>query len=108
MIEVMRTRPIIWAVLAAAVLTACSPGSRVTMAELPRPGSSCTVQFRRDVLGVAGQNVVAPRTDVFNGAETGVHGRLKRVTGEWIVLEANAEEIWIPKSLVLLIRSAAD
>lgn len=47
---------------------------------------------------------VPPMTDNINGADTSISGTLKSSTGEWIVLDRNGSEIWIPKAAVLLIR----
>lgn len=66
-------------------------------------GKACTVQFRRDALGAAANLPVSPTTHSINGAATCVMGTLKRATGEWVVIEKNAKEIWIPRSVILLI-----
>ena len=66
-------------------------------------GKACTVQFRRDALGAAANLPVSPTTHNINGAETCVMGTLKRATAEWVVIEKNAKEIWVPRSVILLI-----
>lgn len=67
-------------------------------------GKFCTIQFRRDALGAAASTPVPPTTDSFNGADTNVQGKLKRTTKEWVVIEHGAGEMWIPKSVILLIK----
>ena len=71
---------------------------------LPPIGKACTVQLRRDALGAASPNPIPPLTDMHNGAETSVGGKLKSVTPEWIVLDRTGHELWIPKSSVLLVQ----
>lgn len=66
-------------------------------------GKACTVQFRRDALGAGANLPVPPMTHSMNGADTSVEGTLKRVTAEWLVIEKNGKEIWIPKGVILLI-----
>ncbi len=68
-------------------------------------GKYCKIQFRRDALGAAASVPVPPTTDSFNGANTAIGGNVKRTTGEWVVLESSGSngEIWIPKSVILLI-----
>ena len=67
-------------------------------------GKVCTIQFRRDALGAAASNPVPPMTHSYNGADTNVQGKIKRVTNEWVVIEQDAGEIWIPKAVILLIK----
>ena len=43
-------------------------------------------------------------TSGINGAETSIMGTLKRATAEWVVIEKSGDEIWIPKSVILLIQ----
>jgi len=74
----------------------------------PPLGKQCTIQFRRDVLGVARDLPVPPTTNSINGAETSVRGTLLRSDEEWLVLQIGSggatRETWIPKQLVLLIQ----
>ena len=94
------------ALVFAVVCTGCDRmNSGVGNAEAPalQTGKACTVQFRRDALGAAANLPVSPTTHSINGAETCVMGTLKRATAEWVVIEKNAKEIWIPKSVILLI-----
>jgi hypothetical protein len=105
----MKPKPILVVALMAVALAGCSPATDTSGQAHPIPGALCTVSIRRDALGVAGEAVVGPRTDVFNGGEASVHGRLQRVTPEWLVLDGRAEqELWIPKHLVLMIRVSVE
>jgi hypothetical protein len=69
-------------------------------------GSKCTVQFRRDALGGAGALPVPPLSNVVNGAEVSVAGKLVKADADWIVLsrEREHDEIWIPRHNVLLVQ----
>src|SRR5689334_11593752 len=58
-----------------------------TIADEPPLGSYCSVEFKREYLGVAGEQIVSPMP---KGPETSVTGTLVRVTREWVVLEAPA------------------
>jgi hypothetical protein len=69
----------------------------------PPAGAQCVVQFRRDALGAAANLPVPPRTGSINGAETAIYGKLKHTRGEWIVLDRGSKDVWVPKSVVLLI-----
>lgn len=95
----MKSFILVLALFVSVVFTGCD------RAEAPalETGKDCTVQFRRDALGAAANLPVSPTTHSINGAETCVMGTLKRATAEWVVLERNGKEIWIPKSVILLI-----
>lgn len=73
--------------------------------ELPKPGSWCTVQIKRNLLGASGGALVPPVSD---RNDTCVTGRLVRATEKWVVLaipdqnEATAE-FWVPMDTVLLL-----
>lgn len=69
----------------------------------PPLGKNVTVQFRRDALGAAASSPVPPFSGMHNGAETSVSGKLKNVTPEWIVLDRNGSETWVPKTAILLL-----
>ena len=70
----------------------------------PPLGKNVTVQFRRDALGSGATSPVPPLTGLHNGAEVSVSGKLKNVTPEWVIVDRNGSEIWIPKSCVLLLQ----
>jgi hypothetical protein len=70
----------------------------------PPHSKPCTIQFRRDALGAAAANPVPPLSDTINGADTSISGTLKHSSAEWAVLERNGQEVWIPKSVILLIQ----
>jgi len=79
-----------------------------TIADEPPLGSYCSVEFKRQYLGVAGQQIVSP---VPKGPETSVSGTLVQVTREWVVLEVPAPQagevahLWIPREVILLLMS---
>jgi hypothetical protein len=74
-------------------------------AELGLPvGQSCTVQFRRDALGVGGGTPVPPTSDSFNGAATSLRGTLERADEHWLVLRVGDKQQWIAREVVLLIQ----
>lgn len=67
-------------------------------------GKQCTVQFKRDLLGVHANMPVGPNVDNINGAEVSVHGTLLALDiGDQIVLRQGDKELWIPKSNILMI-----
>ena len=72
----------------------------------PPAGKSCTIKFRMDALGVARDSPVSPMmTGTFNGGEVAIDGTLQRISDEWVVLlDRNGKEVWVPKSVILLIR----
>lgn len=70
----------------------------------PPNGKSCVVQFRRDALGAAANLPISPTTGSINGAQTSVSGVLRATNDDWIVLDRGGQQIWIPKSVVLLIQ----
>jgi hypothetical protein len=70
----------------------------------PSAGKQCVIQFRRDALGAAASLPIAPMTGSINGAETTISGVLKSSSGEWVVLDQAGKEIWVLKSVILLIQ----
>jgi hypothetical protein len=66
-------------------------------------GYVCTVQFRRDALGAAATNPVPPETDIFNGAQVSLSGKLIDVKGDWLVI-GGPTETWVPTHSVLLLK----
>jgi hypothetical protein len=70
----------------------------------PKLGASCTVQFRRDALGASANLPVPPTTSSINGANVSVGGKFSKMNEDWVVLKGgNKGEIWIPRSVILLI-----
>jgi len=88
----------------------------------PKPGTRCTVQFRRgDALGSGADIPVNPATNIINGAVVSMNGTLVAINHEAIILErvnvnrteyesgeitiqTNTDHVWIPKSSILLIQ----
>jgi len=74
-----------------------------------KPGLICTVQFRRDVLGTAGDLPVDPTTNKINGAIVSLRGKLIAIDREAILLDWYHDRmnvyrrLWIPKDSILLI-----
>lgn len=69
-------------------------------------GSYCTVQFRRDLLGVNRDSPIPPTTGSFNGAQVVVSGTLVDINAEWVILDKSASTgstLWIPRQNVLLL-----
>ena len=90
------------AALAGALLaTGCDRAQAAGFSNPPN-GRQCTVQFRRDALGAAANLPISPLTDGINGADTTVAGILKHTSDEWVILDRGGKEIWIPKSVILL------
>jgi len=82
-------------------------GSKAANRITPKTGAICTVQFRRDALGAGASLPIPPTTDNINGAQVSIGGRFSRMDDSWIVLTAfqnDKEEIWIPHSVILLIK----
>jgi hypothetical protein len=79
------------------VFTGCDRPSQ------PPTGANVIVQFRRDALGSANARPISPTTGSMNGARVFLGGKLLTVNEEWIVLEHEKQEHWIPKDVVLLI-----
>ena len=70
----------------------------------PPVGKQCTIQFRRDALGTGASIPVPPMTDNMNGADISISGTLKSTAGDWVVLEVGIREVWVPKTVILLIK----
>jgi hypothetical protein len=84
-------------------VTGCNDAQAASNSAQPPMGRSCTVQFRRDALGAAANLPMPPTTDNINGSVISISGTLSMATEEWVVLQTG-KEIWIPKSVVLLIK----
>jgi hypothetical protein len=68
-------------------------------------GQDCIVQFRRgDGLGAGGGNPIPPTTTNYNGADIGVRGKLRAVSGGWIAVESAGTEYCIPRESILMIQ----
>ena len=78
-----------------------------------KPGTVCTVQFRRDALG-GSTSLISPTTTGVNGTTVSIKGTLVTVNHEAILLEQvdnhfivndmpQLKRLWIPKSSILLI-----
>jgi hypothetical protein len=81
----------------------------------PPLGAYCTVQFNRNALGAAMASPVPPMTNVMNGADVSIDGKLLKVDADWVVLESQVgagtssspwhmANIWIPRQNILLMR----
>ncbi len=92
------------AALAFNLLLAGCDKPAATVSSTPPSGRQCTIQFRRDVLGIAANLPVPPMTDSINGADTSISGILKSTSDEWVVLDSGGKEIWVPKTVILLIK----
>jgi hypothetical protein len=72
---------------------------------VPKRGSYCTVQFRRDTLGAAADLPIPPTSNMHNGAQTCVTGKFSRMDEDWVILTEGKDETWIPRSVILLIKT---
>ena len=79
-----------------------------------KPGTICTVQFRRDALGTAKDLPVSPTTNSINGAIVSMRGELIAINHDVILLDQvnnhyivndvpQMKRFWIPKSSILSI-----
>jgi uncharacterized lipoprotein YehR (DUF1307 family) len=66
-------------------------------------GRPCTVQFRRDALGAAASLPISPMTGGINGADTAISCTYKSTTTDWVIVYRAGKEVWIPKSVILLV-----
>jgi hypothetical protein len=83
-------------------LTGCD---RATTADTSATSSGrpCTVQFRRDALGAAASLPISPMTGGINGADTAISCKYKSTRDDWVIVDRGGKEVWIPKSVILLI-----
>ena len=99
----MRAVAVLVACLAVSLIGCNGPADRSPLAD--RVGQNCTVQFRRgDGLGAGGGLPVPPTTGGINGAEVSVGGKLRAVSGGWIVVESATAEYCIPRESILLVQ----
>jgi hypothetical protein len=80
-----RLMPIVCGVV---LLTGCgqSTAKRPAFSMEAGVGNTCTVQFRRDALGLATEVPINPATDVYNGATITLVGTLKSRDENWTVV----------------------
>jgi hypothetical protein len=80
----------------------------------PKPGTLCTVQFRRDALGAASNSPIPPTVTSINGSGVTMQGELISVGPEAILLDQindhylvngvpNMKRFWIPTGSILFI-----
>ena len=69
----------------------------------PPAGVACTVQFRRDALGMSGAAVMGPRANTPPSRSVRLAGTLERVTPRWLVLRAGDKTYWLARETVLLV-----
>ena len=70
----------------------------------PPTGSKVTVQFRRDYLGGGGSDGPASATlGLIKENQVALEGKLVRVTDEWVVIDSQGHEQWVPRAAVLYI-----
>ena len=71
----------------------------------PEPGTGCTIQFRRDALGSAGDLPVLPIARIINGtiASISISGELIAIDHEAILISSEQKRFWIPKHSILFI-----
>ena len=88
------------------IFAAChkKPAPKPIADATPPIGKNCTVQLRRDAMGAAAPVPIPPLSANHNGIDTCVTGKLKMINPDWIVLDRNGSDMWIPKSSVLLVQ----
>jgi hypothetical protein len=59
-------------------------------------GKQCAVLFRADALGAI--------TNTNFTAQTGIVGTYRRATEDWVIIEKDDGEFWIPKSVILVVQ----
>lgn len=94
--------PIIAAVAAATALLAVLPQPRAAAAAARATDRYATVQLRHDVLGLktdAGLIV----NDAVTAARASITGRFISAGEQFVILDVQNEEVWIPRDNVLLI-----
>jgi len=69
----------------------------------PPTGSQVTVQFRRDYLGGAKDGPASATLGSINDNQVALQGKLVRVTDEWLVVENQGREQWVPRAAVLYV-----
>lgn len=92
------------ALAATLFLTGCDKATATAGSPNPPLGKTCTIQFRRDALGAGASGPSSPMAGNINGAQVAISGTLKSTSGEWVILDVNGRETWIPKAVILLIQ----
>jgi len=87
----------------AATLSLSGCGRPAAAADATTSGKPCTVQFRRDALGAAASLPISPMTGGINGADTTISCIYKSTREDWVIVHRADKEVWIPKSVILLI-----
>lgn len=100
-----RMRTLVLALLAVFVTIGCDPANGDSVLGR-RIGRNCSIHLRPDALGTSANIPVSVMTDVMNGAQVSVTGKLLEANEEWIVIqdEPRNAEIGIPRSAVLAVR----
>jgi hypothetical protein len=70
----------------------------------PRVGAPCKVQFRRDTLGGSSKSPLGPMVDGVDGATVSLNAKFKAMSKDWIVVQDESGDVWIPRSTVLLFK----
>ena len=68
-------------------------------------GKTCTVEFKRDLLGIAAASTATAPVVLDKAASTSVTGTLLAmdIGGQYVVRQADGSEVWIPAGSVLCI-----
>jgi hypothetical protein len=82
------------------IITGCNEAQASTA---PHRKGLCTVQFRRDALGAAANLPISPMVNGINGSETCIRGTLTSSNDDSVSIKSGDKDIWIPKSVILLI-----
>lgn len=74
---------------------------------VPIWGTACTVQFRRDMLGINAPLPVSPIADNVQGVQVSLAGRFDHMDDQWLVINTDPRhQAWIPRASVLLVTFA--
>lgn len=65
-------------------------------------GKNGKVQFKRDMLGASADLPIPPMTDGINGASVSISGKFVHISDQWVVLESQQVQTWVPRENVLL------
>ena len=100
-------------IITAIALAGCSTEQSTSTALDKWVGAEVTVQFRRDLLGTAG-NPIAPTSTWLNNTKVSLNGKISEVSKEGLFLDARYKMnsgdaqfreslIWIPADSILMI-----